>query len=642
MGVSDAPPDGRAARQRYRFGAFEVDLRAGEIRKSGIRLRLTGQPVQVLEVLLFRAGEVVTRDELQRRLWSSDTFVDFEHNLNSAVKRLRAALNDSADAPRFIETVPRVGYRFIAPLLDEPAVAVTQAPEIQPAIAALDTPTASFRSWPLALAVGAVGAAALMLAGVAWSAGWLRGRAEVASPTISSVAVLPLREVSAASGVRLSDGVTGALVNALARLTALRVVPHASVMAYRNTELTIPAIADALRVDAVVEGSVTRVGERVHIAVQLVHASTDHHLWAAGYNGALSELLSLQERASMELAAAIRDTSVPPDRRRYEGGPVPPEVRALYLKGRHLLRRRTLPQLRRALQYFEDALKAAPDYAQAHAGVAAVWVELARLPTSLPSRESFARAKSAALAALRLDAGMVEALTSLAYIQETFERDFVAAERTYRRAIEHDPGYALARQRYATHLVRTGRPDEGVEMARFARDLDPASVNANIELGQAMISAGRPQDALEPMLAAVELEPSFFDPHVHLGELYAQLGRFDDAVTAGQQAVALSNRSAHALQALAIIYARAGRIQEAAPLIEELENHPTQRSAWDMAMIHLAADQHDRAFHWLRQACLDRPPALTFLKSAQATPVFDPIRDDPRFRDILECAEPAA
>jgi TolB-like protein/DNA-binding winged helix-turn-helix (wHTH) protein/tetratricopeptide (TPR) repeat protein len=642
MGVPEVLAGGRTGRQRYRFSSFEVDFRAAELRKGGSRVRLSGQPLQVLEVLLERAGEAVTRDELRHRLWHADTFVDFEHNLNSAVKRLRAALGDAADNPRFIETVPRVGYRFVGTLSEEPPAAA--AP--RQTSTGLSAAAASLPGFTLQRPDGARRAAFFSAAFLALTVGlvwWSSGRAETTSASISSVVVLPFREVTPGRGGNLAEGVTASLVNSLARLTPVRVVSQTTAMPYRDRGLDVSAIGRALRVDAVVEGTVTRVGERLRVAVQLVHAPTDRHLWAAAYDGVVDDLLSFQERVSVDLAGAVRTAVLSAHRLSAPTThPVPPDVRARYLKGRHLLRRRTLPELTRALRYFDEALKEAPDYALAHAGVAAVWVEIAQLPAGLPAKESLARARAAALEALRHDPDLVEALTSLAFVLETVEQDLTAAEQTYRRAIELDPGYAPARQRYAAHLARTGRPAEAVETARFGRDLDPASVNANVELAQTLMSAGRAEEALEPLVAAVELEPDYFDPHVHLAELHAHMGRFDQAIAAAGRAVELSGRSAHALQALAIVYARTGRHEEAAALIRELETHPTQRSAWDLAMIHLAANQRDRAFFWLRQACVERPPTLAFLKSVQALSQFDPIREDPRFGDILECAEPAA
>ena len=579
---------------------------------------------------------------MRHSLWPADTFVDFEHNLNSAVKRLRAALGDSADSPRFIETLPRRGYRFLVPVTVEPdaaprsgrEMAVVAAPS-QPIVPdPIPTPRWDLRGW---LAIGAlvviVGLFGFLLAGAATSD-------DIEPRRILSVAILPFENLSGdASQGYFADGLTEALIATLAQIEPLRVLSRAAVAPYRVKRPPIPELARRLGIDAIVEGSVVRDGDRVRITATLIDGRTDRHLWADAYDGRLSDVLALQNRVARQIALQVDVKLSPRDEARLSGDrPVDPTAYELYLRGRHLLNRFTEPEMRRGLEYFEQAILRDPNFALGHAGIAAAWEAFASWPGNSP-KEAYPKAKSAALQALALDDGQVEALTVLAFIHETYDKDFTAAERVYQRAIALNPNYAQARQRYAMHLGRTARHAEALEQARRARDLDPLSIPANVTLGQALLAAGRTAEALERMLAAVELDPNGFDAHVHLAETYQRLGRASEAVAAAERAVVLSQRGPHALQGLAQVYARVGQTDRALRVVKEMESHP-RRNPYDIALLYLVVGHAEDGLSWLRQACDDRSPSMPFLKTAQNGPEFDAVRNDPAFREILKCAEP--
>ena len=621
---------------RLRFGVFELDLRTGELRKAGRRIRLAGQPLQILEALLKRPGDIVTRDELQRELWPDHTFVDFERNLNSAVKRLRAALGDSADTPRFIETLPRRGYRFLVPVevagpMHAPAAA---GPAKSDPVA---FPPAS-RRLPLTM-VGLVVALVIAVGAVVWRS---RARPPAFQPgQVKSLAVLPFQNLSSdPDQVHFADGMTDALITHLAQIKSLNVISRTSVMSYKTGEHRVPQIAKELAVDAVVEGSVMRAGDEVRITAQLIHGPSDRHLWAASYDGRLSDVLTLQSQVARAIAHEINVSLSPPEEALLTKVPeVDPAVHELYLRGRHLIVRRTEPELRRALEYFEQAVKQDPQYALAYVGIAQVWDALASWPAYVAPREGYPRAKAAALRALSIDQNLAEAQTALASVHELYDWDLAAAERRYVRAISINPNYALAHHLYGQLLSRTGRAKEGLEAGRRARALDPLSPEMNIGLSQRLSTAGQQKEALEQMLVAVELDRNYFDVYVHLADLYQRLGLVSEAIAAAARGVELSQRSAHAVHGLAVIYVRQKEYAKARPLIAELEARPVQRNPYDIAMLYLDMANAGGALTWLERACVDRTPAMGFLSTAQRGQRFDIVRDDPRFRQILECVE---
>jgi TolB-like protein/DNA-binding winged helix-turn-helix (wHTH) protein len=361
-----------------RFGVFELDLRAGELRKRGLQVRLQAQPFCVLAMLLEHAGEVVTREDLQKKLWPADTFVDFDHGLNKAINKIREALGDSAESPRFVETLTRRGYRFLAEVkvadadpVRSPGIAAQPHPKTGPRDPS-DLPgklaTPRHLLPPLAWKISVAALLLLMASFAAWK---LHSRNRP-SPVIRSLAVLPLENLSSdASQDYFADGMTDELISDLGQISALRVISRTSVMAYKHARKPLPQIARELNVDAVVEGTVLRSGDRVRITAQLIDASADKHLWSQSYEGELRDTLALQSMVARAIADQIQITVNPQEQAALKNVKVVnPEAYESYLKGRYFWNKRTAGGLKVALAYFNQAIDEDPNYAQAYSGLA--------------------------------------------------------------------------------------------------------------------------------------------------------------------------------------------------------------------------------------------------------------------------------
>src|SRR6185369_5638485 len=438
---------------RLRFGIFEADLRTGELRKRGARVRLQEQPFQVLAVLLTRPGDLVTRDELRGRLWTADTFVDFEHGLNKAINKVREALGDSAESPRFVETVPRRGYRFIADVTVVDLESVppeTYAPStVGDTLTAGDreapdvgeqTITPKGRGWQRTLTITGCGLALVSFVLVGWL---LQSRGP--SPTIRSVAVLPLENLSGdPSQEYFADGMTDQLIATLGQISALRVISRTSVMGYKGTRKPLPQIARELNVDAVIEGSIMRSGGRVRITAQLIDAAVDKHLWAHSYDGDVRDTLALESRVARAITEEIRVNVQPKEQAALKNvKAVNPDAYEAYLKGRYFWNKRTADGLKKAKDYFDEAVAKAPDYGPAYSGLADTYALLGDWQYGvMPSREALPAAKAAATKAVELDDTLGEAHTSLAFVLDGFDWDLDSGGKEFRRAIELSPSYA--------------------------------------------------------------------------------------------------------------------------------------------------------------------------------------------------------
>ena len=506
-----------------RFGVFELDLRSGELQKQGRKIRLEGQPVQILICLLESPGELVTREDLHRKLWPADTFVNFEHGLNAAVKRLRQALNDSADNPRFVETLPRRGYRFIAPIqavaaggdvsaVNE-AAAVTEVPatrdlaeERAPDRGDLSEKTSVFapQRWPHARK--RFGVALLVVLGILTL--WILRPGSQPPRVIRSLAVLPLENLSGdASQEYFSDGMTDELITELGQISELRVISRTSVMTYKGAHKSLPQIAQELNVDAVVEGTVLRSGEQVRITAQLIQAAADKHLWAQSYEGNLQDMLALQKKVAQSIAEEIRIKLTPHEQAVLKNSKrVNPEAYEAYLKGRYSWNKRTADGLKKAAVYFNQAIEKDPNYAQAYAGLADSYALLGDWEYGvLAPKEAYPRAKAAATKALDLDSTLGEAHISLAFCLDGFDWDWESAGREFRRGIELNPGYATGHHWYAWHLAALGRNDEAVAEMKKAESLDPLSLIISADLAEELLIAHRYDEAIRQSRKTMDL-----------------------------------------------------------------------------------------------------------------------------------------
>jgi TolB-like protein/DNA-binding winged helix-turn-helix (wHTH) protein/Tfp pilus assembly protein PilF len=648
--MDHANPFSRAVR----FGAFEIDLKAFELRKHGLRLKLSEQPFQILALLLEKPGEVVTRDEIRNRLWPGDTFVDFDHGLNNAVMRLREALGDSSDKPRFIETLPRRGYRFIAPIgeingaapgarpgqatdgVSLHPTAQTDANGASPSDGGPAVSTGNAKPWLTFPRIALLSAAALAFAvfsGIAVH--YVRGMesAKTISGHGMSLVVLPLENLSGDKEQDyFADGMTDELTANLAKIRSLRVISRSTAMAYKGTHKPLSEIARELHVDAVVEGTVLRAGNRVRITAELVQVSTDHHLWADTYESQIGDVLALQNRVSSAIVDQIRINLTKEDKERLAKNPaVSPEAYEEYLKGRYYWNKRSGEGLAKAIGYFEAATQRDPQYALAYAGLADCYGIIgATIFGSVPAAEAAPKAKAAATRALEIDPTLAEAETSLATAKFNYDWDWAGAAEGFKRAIQLDARYATAYQRYSLYLSAMGRFDESFEQIQKARDLDPLSISINSSFGWRLYLARQYDRSIAQLRDTLEMDPSYEWPQLILGQAYEQKGDFNSAVAELRKAVELSHNSPLMISALAHAYALSGNQAEAHRLVAQLLVQAKKQyvSPYYIAIVYVALGKNELAMDWLERALADRSNGLVFLK---VEPELDPLRSNPRF-----------
>jgi TolB-like protein/DNA-binding winged helix-turn-helix (wHTH) protein/Tfp pilus assembly protein PilF len=635
-----------SAARILRFGVFEVDLKTCELRKHGLRLKLSEQPFQVLVVLLERPGEIVTREELRARLWQGDTFVDFDHGLNNGVMRLREVLGDSSENPRFVETVPRRGYRFIAPV--EEAFAATPGSSVEgisTSPSRLEMPVSELaeagskeasglhvvprRPERRFLAPVLIVVIALIGIGIAWN----QLRRPAVGPHNRSLIVLPLENLSGDKDQDyFADGMTDDLIANLAKIRSLRVISRSTAMAYKGTRKPLSQIAKELNVDAVVEGTVLRVGNRIRITAELVQVSTDQHLWADTYESQMEDVLALQNRVSSAIVNEIRINLTPEEEERLARNPaVAPEAYENYLKGRYYWNKRSDENLTKAIGYFEEATHQDPRYGLAYAGLSDCYAIIsAEIFGTMPAGDAAPKAKAAALRSLQIDPTMAEAETSLATVKFNYDWDWAGAAEGFQQAIQHNPSYATAYQRYSLYLIAMGRSEDSFEQINKARDLDPLSISINFSLGWRLYMARQYDRAIQQLRNTSEMDPSYELPHLVLGMSYAQKGDFAHAIPELRQAVELSRGTPLMVSALANAYGRSGNKPEAEKLLSQLaaESNRQYVSPYYFAVAYVGLGQNETAMDWLERAYADRSNGLVFLKME---PALDSLRQEPRF-----------
>jgi TolB-like protein/Tfp pilus assembly protein PilF len=564
---------------RVRFEAFELDLARCELRRAGNPVHIPPQPLKVLALLAGRAGQLVTREEIRQGIWNADTFVDFEQGLNFCIRQLRSALGDTAEAPRFIETVPRRGYRFVAPLRDEPAATER-----------------------------------VMLA------------------------VLPFQDLSGeADGDYFSDGLTEEMIAQVGRLNPqrLRVTARTSAMHYKHTDKSIGAIGSELGVSHVLEGSVRRSAGRVRITAQLVLVADQTHVWAETFDRRMDDILELQSEIARAIATRI-GVQLTPDAR----GPltaartVDPRVYEAYLKGRYFWKKRSRDALAKSVRLFTEAVELDPHYAPAYTGLADV--RLTELDYNyLPPRDAFALADRVLLEALRLDNTLAEAHTSLGHLR-LHQFEWEAAERHFLRAIALHAGYDTAHFYYANLLAAFGRFDEAVAEADRSLVLDPMSANTQQNRQFVLYLARRYDEAIEQSLETLEMDAGYTGIHYSLGLVYERQGQYDRAIEAFEKVAARPhNRGTTVLAAVGFTHARAGRCAPAARILEKLEAAARSDyvSSYDLALLHMALGNHDEAASRLARACDEH---ASFMPFVNVDARFDELRSNARFRAVVQ------
>jgi TolB-like protein/DNA-binding winged helix-turn-helix (wHTH) protein/Tfp pilus assembly protein PilF len=609
----------------FRFGAFEVDLRAHELRKKGLRVRLAEQPFQVLAILLEHPGEVVTRDELRRRLWPADTFVDFGHSLNNAVNRLRSALGDQVGTPLLIETLPRHGYRFIGP------VERLQRQNAPPHTTPQRTPRLHVTGWRRLVAAGAVLA---LLAVVGYFARIRVGRPQPAA-RVAMLAVLPFENLTGDPEQEyLCDGLTEEMITQIATLQPqqLGVIARTSSMHYKATRKPLEEVARELGVDYVLEGSVRRSASRLRINAQLIRVRDRTHLWAESFDRDATDVLDVERHVARAVAREIQLVLPSRQQARLRRGPAAnPEAHQLYIKGLYLANKGLEPSLTRALVQFERAISKDPRFAPAYAGKAVCYTRLSTF--YMPPTEAMPLAREAALKALELDADLSEAHTALGVVKLFFDWDHSGAEAELVQAIALNPSSADAHAWYGYLLGSLGRHEEALEKTRRALALDPLSAVRHADLQWQLLLARRYDEVVEEGRKALELEPHMALAHLNTGTAYSLKGDLDRAVAELEDAVRLDESSMMML-GLAYAYAVSGKTREARELLDEMSALSERRyvCAFEMGVAQGALGDTDRAFEWLRRAIDERSDCIPWLN---VEPMLDTLRDDPRFAALV-------
>lgn len=560
--------------QPVRFGAFELDLRAGELRKQGVKVKLQEQPFQILAMLLERPGEVVTREELRKRLWPSDTFVDFDHSLNKAVNKLREALGDSAENPRFIETLAKRGYRFIKDLQ------------------------------------GSLG-------------------------QIRSLLVLPLVNLSGDPEQEyFADGLSEQLTTKLARISALRVLSRTTAMLYKGVRKSLPEIARELQVDGVVEGAVLRSEDRIRISAQLIHAPTDTHVWAESYERDMRDVLALQSEVAQAIAREVQVKLTPQEEAHFaEVSSVDPEAYEAYLKGRFHWNRRNAEEFGKAVRCFQQAIAKDPTYAVAYAGLADS-LSIIGFWCLVPPDEGSGRAKGLALKALEMDPSLAEAHVSLAWATMVYDYDFPTVEREFERSIELNPRLTQAHQWFGFYLAMMGRYEESYTELKRAIHLDPCASIVHWTFGFVHWRARRYDQAIEQHEKALELDFHSAQWHWGLGVACLDKGMYERAISALQKADSLSPGVPPILGYLGAALAAAGHLEAAQNILRQLNELSERRRVTPcmVGRIYAALGKKDEALHWLETAYRERDPWMLLLKTEAG---FDELRSDSRFQELL-------
>ena len=617
-----------------RFGIYELDLKNGELRKAGQRLKLQPQPFKVLAILAVRAGETVTREEIQRQVWGEELFVDFERGLNVCIQQIRGALNDDADAPRYIETLPKRGYRFLAPVekLDPPAQTVPEGVVSQQS-SAVPPPHSKVKRLRLAVALVLLIPALLYFAKTS-----NRFPFRTAAKSIRSVAVLPFDNFSGDPEQQyFADGMTEALIAELGQIRDLRVPSRTSVMLYKRANKPLRRIAQELAVDALLEGSVTRSGDRVEITVQLLDGSRDQHLWGGTYDREFRDVLALQHELARAITAELKISFSPQEQQRLKSAAlVNPDAYAAYLHGRYYWYKRTIEGFQKSIQYYEQAVAADPNYAPAYAGLADAYALLGSSPNdSLPPKEAMPKAKIAAQKALQLDDGLAEAHASLAYINMVYDWNWASAEKEFKRAIELNPNYAGAHEWYAEFLAARGRESEALSEMKRARDADPLLVLMHAAVAEALYYSRRYDDVISQCQQTLELDPDYPIAHFHLGRAYMAKNMYPEAIAEYQKAHAFLGDTPAIVMAIGYANAKAGNRTAARKALEELRAQSKRRyvPALYFGAIYTGLGDSDAGMSWLEKAYWEHSDYLIYLN---VDPMADTLRSSPRFQAILQ------
>lgn len=602
-----------AALAPIRFGVFEVDLASGELRKGGLRIKLQDQPFQILAALLERPREVVTREDLQKRLWPSDVVVDFDRGLNKAINRLREALCDDADNPRFVETVPQRGYRFLAEIEAAPIAPLASEP----------TPRWMPRRSLVAAACGLVSVPILTLG---------YRRLLPVQARIESIAVLPLENLSGNREQEyFSDGMTDELIGEISRISSLRVISRTSIMQYKGVRKPLPEIARELNVDAILEGTVVHSGAKVRITAQLIRARDDRHLWSGKYERDVADVLAVQGEVARAVADQIQaQLATPPATAYTKSRTVNPEAHDVFLQGNFFLQR-GIRGIGKSIQLFKRAIEIDPARAESYAGLAEALI-YEGIFGFRPSSETHAEARVAALKALEIDEASASAHNALADVKKGLDWDLAGAEVEYKLALQLNPSRLLTRLWYGEFLIRAGRYGEAFEQSRQALMLDPVSPHSHSNRAMLLFRVRRYDEAIPISQRALELDPSFVNALWWQGLSFAGKRDFPKSIACLMQAITMSEGPLFP-SLLGHVYGRSGERAKALAILNELTAMSRKRfvSPMDFAIVHAGLGDVNSTFAWLDRAYRSRATRIHELP----TMYFDSVRSDPRYATLV-------
>jgi TolB-like protein/DNA-binding winged helix-turn-helix (wHTH) protein/Tfp pilus assembly protein PilF len=627
----------------FEFGSFQLNPAERLLLRQGVAVRLPPKAFDALVLMVENRGRLLEKDELLGKVWP-DTFVE-ESNLTQHISILRKALQDGDNnGCQYIETVPRHGYRFSAEVREIRETApesqissdssLWRTPQVGKASEGVG---AGVEYEPFSLAVvGLVGIFVVALIGIVVVREKPRSTAR---EPIKSLAVLPLQNLSGDPAQQyFADGMTEALITDLAKIPGLKVISRTSVMQYKDSHERLPKIAQELRVDGIVEGSVLRSGDRVRITAQLVRAASDQHIWADSYERDLRDLVALQDDVSRSIATQVQKQIAPVAQQHVaNSAAINPQAREDYLKGRYFWNQRSGAGYLKALDYFQAAMTLEPQYAQAYAGSADAYALLGSMPNSKVPRDfAMPKAKERALQALKLDDSLADAHASLAFVEMHYEWRFAEAEQEFKRAIDLDPNYSTAHHWYAYDLMAMGRTDEAVTEVDRARQTDPLSSIINTDVAEILYFAHRYDDALLQARTAIEMDANFAHAHRVLGRIYVEKHMFPEAIAEGKRSVALAPDSTWMLSELANAYALAGKKNEMEDCLRRIaKESPGGVLPDDMSIAEgrVALGEPDRALEMLEREFRRRAGGLILLK---ADPRFEQLKSDPRFQQLSQ------
>ena len=627
----------------YEFGPFRLDAQKRLLVREGAPVKLFPKEFDTLLALVEHSGEVLDKDELMQRVWP-DAIVE-EGNLTTNISHLRKALNEKPHQHQYIVTVPGQGYRFVAgvkAVFDE--LVVHERTRASVTIEEEETPTREEDRSIVALwsasrfRLPALLASCALLVVLAATGYYFRAK-QAAPPApatpLKSIAVLPFKPLVAESrDESLEMGMADTLITRLSSIREIVVRPTSSVRRYTRLEQDAVAAGREQRVDAVLEGSIQKSGERIRITVRLVNVGDGQQLWVGRFDEKFTDIFTLQDSISERVAGVLAVGLTGEERmlltKRYTGNT---EAYRLYLKGLYYSAKSTEEGLKKAIEHFRQALDIDPGYALAYAGLSESYSQLGVFGL-MPMKESSSKAKEAATRALEMDDNLGQTHASLAVITMDYYWDWAEAERQFKRAIDLNPNYAPIRTSYSWYLTRVGRSDEAIQEAKRAQELDPVSPDSNATLGFAFLFARQYDQAIEHFGETLEFDPNYLVAHAGLGVAYALKGMHEEAISEFQKARTISGGSTDMTALLGYAYAVAGQRSEAEKILEESNQLSRQRyvSPSHRAIIYTGLGEKELAFEWLEKAYEDRNWVLVLLK---VHPMFDPLRSDPRFLDLL-------